>query len=78
MNTAPSGAGAQILPSGTAATLTSSTANIDNNMQQVTSFNNVGSEAYTPSSGQVQFNVGTAVAANPTNCKVTTEYFSVP
>jgi hypothetical protein len=47
-------------------------------MQQLTSFNNAGSEAYTPSSGQVQFNVGTAVAANPTNCKVTAEYFSVP
>jgi hypothetical protein len=78
MNTAPSGGGAQILPSGTAATLTSNTANTNNNMQQLTSFNNIGSEAYTPSSGQVQFNVGTAVATNPTNCKVTAEYFSLP
>jgi hypothetical protein len=62
--TTTGGGGAALVTSGATSTVTNNTVNTNNNFQNFNSFNNAGTLAYTPVSGNVQFRVGSAAAAS--------------
>lgn len=74
--TATGGGGAAIITAGATSNVTNNTANTNNNMQFGAGFiNNIGTEAYTPVSGNVQFRVGSTAAGT---CSVAFQYKPVP
>lgn len=58
--TATGGTGANIIAAGTNPTVTTGAANTNNNLEQINAIN-LGTEAYTPVTGAIQFRVGTTV-----------------
>jgi hypothetical protein len=74
--TAIGGGGAAIITAGATSNVTNNTANTNNNMQfGAGSINNIGSEAYTPIGGNIQFRVGSTAAGT---CSVAFQYKPVP
>lgn len=74
LNTDVAGGGAAIIPAATAISVTSGTANTNNNMQ-TTNVTNIATQAFTPVNGAIQFRIGSTVAQT---AKVFVAYKPIP